>query len=239
MLKLAICDDDPKVVMQIRKIADQYFKDTQITSAVEIYQDGSQVLNKASGSDIFFLDIEMPGKSGIQVAQELRANNKRAKIIFVTGYEEYQSAAFQLHAFSYLIKPFTADDIKRQLEDAIDYLHNDQETPEVLFHTADGDIRLAPEQIIFIEYKSRKVEIHTAETFYVASYMMKQVTEILEKHPFVSSHQNFLVNLMHVRRITCMNVTLANGVELPMSQKRSADFRKRYQQFLYSTFFVL
>lgn len=105
MLKLAICDDDPKIVMQIRNIADQYFKDTQITSAVEIYQDGSQVLNKASGSDIFFLDIEMPGMSGIQVAQELRANNKRAKIIFVTGDEEYQSAAFQLHAFSYLIKP--------------------------------------------------------------------------------------------------------------------------------------
>ncbi len=141
MLKLAICDDDPKIVMQIRNIADQYFKDTQITSAVEIYQDGSQVLNKASGSDIFFLDIEMPGMSGIQVAQELRANNKRAKIIFVTGYEEYQSAAFQLHAFSYLIKPFTEADIKRQLEDAIEYLHNDQETPEILFHTTDGDIR--------------------------------------------------------------------------------------------------
>ena len=239
MLKLAICDDDLKIVMQIRNIADQYFKDTQITSAVEIYQDGSQVLNKASGSDIFFLDIEMPGMSGIQVAQELRANNKRAKIIFVTGYEEYQSAAFQLHAFSYLIKPFTEADIKRQLEDAIEYLHNDQETPEILFHTTDGDIRLSPEQIIFIEYKSRKVEIHTATSKYVAGYTMKQVTELLEKHPFVSSHQNFLVNLMHVRRITCMNVTLANGVELHMSQKRSAEFRKRYQQFLYSTFFVL
>lgn len=239
MLKLAICDDDPKVVTQIRNIADKYFKDTQITSAVEIYQDGSQMLNKAGGSDIFFLDIEMPGMSGIQIAQELRASNKRAKIIFVTGYEEYQSAAFQLHAFSYLIKPFTADDIKRQLEDAIDYLHNDQETPEIFLHTVDGDVRLVPEQIIFVEYKNRKVEIHTTESKYVAVYTMKQMTELLEKFPFVSSHQNFLVNLMHVRRFTCMNVTLANGVELPMSQKRSADFRRRYQQFLYSTFFVL
>ncbi len=239
MLKLAICDDDPKIVTQIRNIADQYFKDTQITSAVETYQDGSQMLNKASGSDIFFLDIEMPKMSGIQVAQELRANNKRAKIIFVTGYEEYQSAAFQLHAFSYLIKPFTEEDIKRQLEDAIEYLHNDKESPEVLFHTTEGYLRLLPEQIVFIEYKSRKVEIHTEDTVYVATYTMKQVTELLEKHPFVSSHQNFLVNLMHVRRITCMNVTLTDGLELPMSQKRSADFRRRYQQFLYSTFFVL
>lgn len=239
MLKLAICDDDPKIVMQIRNIADQYFKDTKITSAVETYQDGSQMLNKASGSDIFFLDIEMPKMSGIQVAQELRANNKRAKIIFVTGYAEYQSAAFQLHAFSYLIKPFTAEDIKRQLEDAIEYLHNDKESPEILFHTAEGYVRLLPEQIVFIEYKSRKVEIHTEDTVYVATYTMKQVTELLEKHPFVSSHQNFLVNLMHVRRITCMNVTLADGLELPMSQKRSAEFRRRYQQFLYSTFFVL
>lgn len=57
MLRLAICDDDAKVVEQIRNIADQYFKDTQINSAVEIYQDGSQVLKKAGGSDIFFLDI--------------------------------------------------------------------------------------------------------------------------------------------------------------------------------------
>ena len=239
MLRLAICDDDAKVVEQIRNIADQYFKDTQINSAVEIYQDGSQVLKKAGGSDIFFLDIEMPGMSGIQVAQELRANNKRAKIIFVTGYEEYQSAAFQLHAFSYLIKPFTAEDIKRQLEEAIDYLDDAQETSAIVFHTVDGDVHLSPEQISFIEYNSRKVEIHTAENTYVAVYTMKQIIEILEKHPFVSSHQNYLINLMHVRRVTCVNVTLDNGVELPMSQKRSSDFRRRYQQFLYSTFFVL
>ena len=50
-----------------------------------------------------------------------------------------------------------ADDIKRQLEDAIDYLHNDQETPEIFLHTVDGDVRLVPEQIIFVEYKNRKV----------------------------------------------------------------------------------
>ena len=154
MLRLAICDDDAKVVEQIRNIADQYFKDTQMNSAVEIYQDGSQVLKKAGGSDIFFLDIEMPGMSGIQVAQELRANNKRAKIIFVTGYEEYQSAAFQLHAFSYLIKPFTAEDIKRQLEEAIDYLDDAQETSAIVFHTVDGDVHLSPEQISFIVVKT-------------------------------------------------------------------------------------
>lgn len=238
MLRLAICDDDAKVVEQIRNIADQYFKDTQ---RILQWKSTKMVLrcSRKPAAAYFLLDIEMPGMSGIQVAQELRANNKRAKIIFVTGYEEYQSAAFQLHAFSYLIKPFTAEDIKRQLEEAIDYLDDAQETSAIVFHTVDGDVHLSPEQISFIEYKSRKVEIHTAENTYVAVYTMKQIIEILEKHPFVSSHQNYLINLMHVRRVTCVNVTLDNGVELPMSQKRSSDFRRRYQQFLYSTFFVL
>ena len=67
--------------------------------------------------DVAFLDIRMPGTSGVELAQRLRSRNPRANVIFVTGYEEYSGAAMELHASGYVLKPVTPEKIARELSD--------------------------------------------------------------------------------------------------------------------------
>lgn len=67
--------------------------------------------------DVAFLDIEMKGMNGVEVAKRLKAANPNVNIIFATGFASYRDAAFDLHASGYLIKPITAESIKRELED--------------------------------------------------------------------------------------------------------------------------
>lgn len=66
--------------------------------------------------DVAFLDIEMKGMSGVELAERLKAINPDVNLIFATGFGSYRDAAFDLHASGYLIKPITEDSVKRELD---------------------------------------------------------------------------------------------------------------------------
>ena len=71
---------------------------------------------KANPCDIAFLDIEMVGMSGVELAEELKKYNDEINIVFCTGYGNYRDVAFDLHASGYLMKPITPEKVKRELE---------------------------------------------------------------------------------------------------------------------------
>ena len=66
--------------------------------------------------DIAFLDVEMVGMSGVELAEALKGYNSEINIVFCTGYGNYRDAAFELHASGYLMKPITPEKVKRELE---------------------------------------------------------------------------------------------------------------------------
>ena len=66
--------------------------------------------------DIAFLDVEMAGMSGVELADELKKSNSDINIVFCTGYGNYRDVAFELHASGYLMKPITPEKVKRELE---------------------------------------------------------------------------------------------------------------------------
>ena len=71
---------------------------------------------RENACDIAFLDIEIVGMSGVELAAELKKYNSEINIVFCTGYGNYRDAAFELHASGYLMKPITPEKVKRELE---------------------------------------------------------------------------------------------------------------------------
>ena len=71
---------------------------------------------KENFCDIAFLDIEMVGMNGVELAEELKKYNSEINIVFCTGYGNYRDAAFDLHASGYLMKPITPEKVKKELE---------------------------------------------------------------------------------------------------------------------------
>lgn len=69
-----------------------------------------------TGCDVAFLDIEMRGMTGIEVAECLKQINPQVNVIFTTGYSEYAGDAFRMHASGYIMKPITPEKVKRELE---------------------------------------------------------------------------------------------------------------------------
>ena len=67
--------------------------------------------------NVAFLDVEMAGMNGVELAEQLKLRNPDINIIFATGYGEYRKEAYDLHASGYLTKPITVDKVKKELGD--------------------------------------------------------------------------------------------------------------------------
>ena len=103
--------------------------------------------------DVAFLDIEMKGMNGVEVAEKLKAINPDVNIIFATGFGSYRDAAFDLHASGYLIKPITEESVKRELEN----LRRPVNTPKRLqFHTFGNFEVLFNNQPLRFKYQKTK-----------------------------------------------------------------------------------
>lgn len=101
MKKIAICDDEPAV----RKQMEAYFKELESVFCISYFESGETLLESDVLYDVIFLDIDMKGISGIDTARKIRVRDKKAKIIYVTAYEDFREYAFGVHAFGYLVKP--------------------------------------------------------------------------------------------------------------------------------------
>ena len=71
---------------------------------------------KNNAVDIAFLDINMRGMGGLALAEKIIAMRPDCKIVFCTGYEEYALSAFKLHASGYLMKPISAEDVQKEID---------------------------------------------------------------------------------------------------------------------------
>ena len=113
-LKTVIVDDEVRALNRM-KILLQKFDEIEI---LEQFYDADQAINYILEiePDIAFLDIEMPGKTGLEIANEINKSNLHTKIIFVSSHEHYAIKAIKNHAFDYLLKPVCLDDLKASIE---------------------------------------------------------------------------------------------------------------------------
>lgn len=202
------------------------------TCDVLAFADGESLCREGKSYDVIFLDIDMDGMNGIETARKLRCLDKAVKIIYVTSYSDYVNGAFSVHAFSYLIKPVNRDVIFRQLDEVLSYTAPVRESPELDFQTETGLERFATDDIYYFEYNYRKIIMHTHKNKFRFYGKIADVLIRMEKYGFASPHKSFVVNLYHVKSIKGYELKMMNGDTVPLSQKKSPEFRRLHSRFL-------
>ena len=112
MIRMLLADDEPVITRGIQKLVDFNGLGIQV---VGVFQDGAAALDGilALKPDIALLDIHMPKKSGIDILKELKAVESKTRIIFISGFQDFQYAkdALRYGAEDYLLKPIKSGDI--------------------------------------------------------------------------------------------------------------------------------
>lgn len=229
MLNIAICDDDLNIVKQMKNLIETYEK---VNCLINIYNSGEELLNLQKKFDVIFLDIDMSGINGIETARAIRNYDKNVKIIYVTNLTDYVSLAFSVHAFGYLNKPVKKEEIYKQLDEVISYGKDEKEETLIEFITEEGIMRLSPKEIYFFEYLNRKIQIKALNKTYILKEKITTVADFMSKYGFLMPHKSFTVNLFYVKSIKSYDIYMMDGSIIPLSQKKSAEFREQLNIFL-------
>lgn len=112
-----ICVDDEQPVLENFRMKVKNFNEIE---SLHLFLDGESALQWAEKNsvDIAFLDMEMAGMNGIELAKRLKKIDCNIRIIFVTAFEQYALDAFKVDAIGYILKPYTSGEIKKELEKA-------------------------------------------------------------------------------------------------------------------------
>ena len=113
-LKTMIIDNEPRALNRMKLLL-SHFEEIEVVDQIDNAAEAeTQILKKQP--DLVFMDIEMPGKSGLELAEDINKLNLDTKIIFVSAYDHYAIKAIKQYAFDYLLKPVNIDELKETIE---------------------------------------------------------------------------------------------------------------------------
>ena len=241
MLRIAICDDLQDEVDQTRQAAELYFKNvkesityTSFTKAFSFMD----AIEKGAQFDIILLDICMPGLLGTEVAKELRQQDSRAEIIFLTTSNEFAAEAFSVNAADYLLKPFTQEQFKKALDKAMSIIRQ-RNSAKLVFRLVGGGVRVEPlENILYLESNSHILTVHLADgsTFETRRPIadIKADLERIVPNQFQSPLKGYLVNLAHVHIIRPESIEIQD-TQIPLGKRRYREFQELYFDFMFKS----
>lgn len=232
MLTIALCDDEP---FWREKIAAYLATRDDFACALSSYGSGEALITacqqEALHFDALFLDMEMPGLSGLETARALREMGSETVIVFVTGYSEYAIEGYEVAAFAYLLKPNLDEKLPRVVSALVEKLARQQ--TNIVVKTNQGALTLDPQTILFCEKSGHYIAVHTEQTVYKTRMSMAAIENLLPSEQFVRCHSSFVVNLAQVRNLTEKKVILQrSGLEVPIGRSFKDDLRKAWTRYL-------
>jgi DNA-binding LytR/AlgR family response regulator len=168
--------------------------------------------------DLLFLDIQMPGMTGIDFRKSVGAETL---VIFTTAHSEYAVEGFNLQAIDYLLKPFTFDRYKQAVGRASSFFQMLQATagnePSHIFLRADYNLhKVTLADIVFVEGLDDYLKIHLdGRKSLVVRMTMKGILEKLPKTDFVRVHRSYIVPIARILHFRNKVIHIA-GREIPL-----------------------
>lgn len=215
--RILLADDEPLLRAHLATQLRSHWPDVEVEEAAH----GHEALAKAEQRppDAAFLDIRMPGCSGLEVARKL---DPGVKVVFVTAYDQYAVAAFEAAAVDYLLKPVLTDRLTATLDRLQPSLEARQASrvPRALLDAlrAELQVEAAPAGLRFVRVQSGRevhllpvgevvcfradakyTSVHTADREYLMRTPLKELEAELDPDLFWRVHRNTIVSARHVR----------------------------------------
>lgn len=215
-MKAVIIDDEKKARTLLRVLLTENCPDVEEIEEAENLQEGVRVINKFK-PDIVFLDIEMPGYSGIQLLDFFNPEQINFELIFTTAYSQYAIKAFEMNAIDYLLKPLRPEQVEQAVQKAIkitgknhlnkrlEELKNSIQSntySKIAFPINDGVLFVTIDDIISLTAERMYTQVYTkTDGDFLVSKPLKFFLDTLEHNKlFFKPHRSAIINLKYIKR---------------------------------------
>jgi len=226
MANCLIVDDEPLSRDVLRKYIAEV-KDLQLLGECGDAVEASHLLNLHQ-IDIIFLDINMPGLSGISFARSLKVS---PLIVFTTAYPEYAVEGFELDATDYLVKPYSFERFLKAVNRAMERLQeNKSSEPEqgkILVKADKKLYALSFSEIMVIEGQGDYIRIRTDRANLVVHDTIKNFLDSLPEDEFMRIHKSYVINLKRISYIEGNQVRIGDHT-IPLSPTQREELLRRF-----------
>lgn len=234
-----IIDDSKQARKLLRLMLMEFTSDIYIIGEAADVSAGLNLIEQFQ-PDAIFLDIEMPGKSGLQLAEILIENRYNGSVVFTTAYNAYAIKAFRLSAIDYLLKPIQEDQLLQAIEKLISEKEsqNNAERLKVLSENLNenrNEVLCIPNQAGFEYIPIAEIEYIEADGSYVNLYCTNNRSKTISKNlkyfeialldftNFIRPHRSFIVNKDFITNYIKSDggfLILKSDVEIPIARER-------------------
>lgn len=179
--------------------------------------------------DILFMDINMPGISGMDLAKILRP--KTRFLIFTTAYHQYAVEAFELEADQYIIKPVTFPKFTVAIEKIIRKIGKVPVQPvaksEIFIKTGvmNKIIKVSPEEVIYLEARDNYIIVHTDKDSIITYLTLKEALQTLNQlNNLVQVQKSFVIARNKIEMIEGNLIIMAKGTQIPIGNTYKKSF---------------
>ena len=249
-MRAILVDDEPDGIRTLRKLLELNCPEVEIVATCSSAADAITKLDEFK-PELVFLDVRMPGESGIDMLAELAEID--FEVIFVTAHDEYMLQALQFSAVDYLMKPVDEDRLKeaiQRVEIRLQGKRNSRQA-ETLLHNINKvgyplEMRLClPTQKGFTIVKLEEIIYCEAQRSYTIFRLINNKSIIISKPlfdydklladtVFLRVHKSFLINLMHIKeymRGEGGTVVMSDGMEVEISRRKKEQFLVKVKEF--------
>ncbi|MHA4844959.1 LytR/AlgR family response regulator transcription factor [Flavitalea antarctica] len=237
--KVVIADDE----IPARNLLKEYLQDYPSLKVIAECKNGVEALSVVNvlQPDIIFLDVQMPGKTGFEVLQEME---HIPKIIFSTAFDNYALKAFEVNAVDYLLKPYTRErfgtavrkvlsndrDMMKNLQLLSENLQKNLYPDRILVELGSKLVSISVSDIQWVEAERDYAKIHTAQQHYLSNKGIGELEQKLDPRIFVRIHRSHIIALNAISEVhkepTGPQILLKDGTILKVSRSYTEVLRR-------------
>ncbi|MEO6849533.1 MAG: LytTR family DNA-binding domain-containing protein [Mucilaginibacter sp.] len=180
--------------------------------------------------DLMFLDINMPGLTGLQMLKSL---SNPPMVVLTTAYSEHALESYEYRVVDYLVKPFDFQRFIRAIDNvfsrvsfkatSFDEENDNDVTSSITLKVDGGLIKVQYNDIIYIQSWGNYVKVHTLSATYLTSITTAEVEQKLDKSKFKRIHKSYIVSLNKIKKINGGQLELEDGSILPVGNTYRRD----------------
>ncbi len=230
MFRIALCDNEIEQLKLMEQIIGEKLQQENVEFVLKKYSSGESFLEAGYAFDVAFLDIEMQGMTGIDVARVLLERNPDVDIVFVSSHEEMVFEAIRVRPLRFVRKRFLAEELVESLDFALE-IHK-KRAGVIRFVSGKSEFELKSCDIIYVETSGHYLEITAKTGQYRVRGKIADYLDEFKMQDFLQIQKGIVVNMQRIDLIKGDKVHLDDGQYFNISRGSKDTIKKEFLKFM-------
>lgn len=244
LINVIIVDDEANARLLLRSMLSDYIPDVHVLDEAANIPEAIKKIH-IHKPHLVFLDIEMPGYTGLEILDFFDKERIEFDIVFVTAYSEFAVNAFDLNASDYLLKPIKKEKLERAVERVRQKLEAKSVSPisidksslddKIALQSSEGLTLIYPSDVLYLKADGAYTQfiLRGGKRITVAK-TLNDFMKLEDKGYFVRVHRSYIINVNHIKKVLKMDkgtVLMEDDMEVSVSQDKKEQLYKIIEGF--------